>query len=149
MGGNMKVVIIVIIIAISTVCQASDLSYGAFYNVEYVDNYDGDTITFNIPGVHPIIGKQMKVRIDGIDTPELKGKCKLERQRAMAAKIFIRKAFDILKDKPVTLENARRGKYFRIVADVKIGAIDIGKYMVQNNLAVAYDGGKKTKNWCI
>ena len=34
-----------------------------FRCVKYVKNYDADTITFNIPNVHPLIGKSIGVRV--------------------------------------------------------------------------------------
>ena len=39
----------------------------AFHCVTYLRNYDGDTITFEIPGVHPLLGHQIGVRIRNID----------------------------------------------------------------------------------
>ena len=42
--------------------------------VRYVRNYDGDTITFDIDGLHSIVGKNISVRVLGIDTPEIRGK---------------------------------------------------------------------------
>ena len=31
--------------------------FGDYEGAIYVSNYDGDTITFNLPNLHPIIGK--------------------------------------------------------------------------------------------
>jgi len=36
-----------------------------------------------------------------------------------------------------------RDKYFRILADVKADDIDVKEYMIKNNFAKKYDGGKK------
>ena len=52
--------------------------FGDYEGAIYVRNYDGDTITFNLPNLHPIIGKKIRVRLNGIDTPEIKGKCDKE-----------------------------------------------------------------------
>ena len=43
-------------------------NFGTLEEVEFISCYDGDTCRFNIPGVHPIIGKNISVRLDGIDT---------------------------------------------------------------------------------
>ena len=32
--------------------------FGDYEGAVYVRNYDGDTITFNLPNLHPIIGKK-------------------------------------------------------------------------------------------
>jgi len=42
----------------------------------------------------------------------------------------------------------KRGKYFRIVADVSIDGKSLAKSLINAKLAVIYDGGKKTKDWC-
>ena len=41
-----------------------------------------------------------------------------------------------------------RGKYFRIVWRLIADDVDISKALIQKNLAVLYDGGTKTKDWC-
>jgi endonuclease YncB( thermonuclease family) len=40
-----------------------------FSNVIYHRCYDGDTCTFTLPGVHPLFGEKISVRIAGLDTP--------------------------------------------------------------------------------
>ena len=45
-----------------------------FNNVTFHCWYDGDTCMFTIPGVHPLFGEKISVRIAGIDTPEIKSK---------------------------------------------------------------------------
>jgi len=50
--------------------------------------------------------------------------------------------------KVVELRNLQRGKYFRIVADVYADGINVGDQLINEGLAVPYDGGRKTKDWC-
>ena len=121
-------------------------SFGDFEGAVYVRNYDGDTITFNLPGFHPIIGKKIGVRVNGIDTPEIRGKCDKEKYDAQQAKDMVT---DILKDaKQITLKNMERGKYFRIAADVIVDGESLGDMLVEAGVATRYDGGKKTHKWC-
>ena len=47
-------------------------SYGDYQGAVYVRNYDGDTVTFNLPSLHPIIGEKISIRVNGIDTLEIK-----------------------------------------------------------------------------
>ena len=53
-----------------------------FYNVEYIKNYDGDTITFDLGYLcsHDIFCKNISIRVDGVDTPEIKTR-RLKRTR--------------------------------------------------------------------
>ena len=121
-------------------------SFGDYQNPTYVRNYDGDTITFNLPDLHPIIGEKISVRVNGIDTPEIKGNCEKEKYKAQQAKEMVA---EILKDaEQITLKNMERGKYFRIAADVLIDGEDLGDMLVEAGVAVRYGGRKKSHKWC-
>ncbi len=118
-----------------------------FRCVRYIKNYDADTITVSIPGVHAIIGEKMNIRVNGVDTPEIRTKNKCEKKKARDAKKLVKA---LLKSaKRIDLTNIQRGKYFRIVADVMIDGKSLSFYLLKNGLAVNYDGGTKKKmNWC-
>ena len=121
-------------------------SFGDYEGAVYVRNYDGDTITFNLPGLHSIIGEKISIRVNGIDTPEIKGKCEKEKYDAKQAKEMVA---DILKDaEQITLKNMERGKYFRIAADVYADGENLADILIEAGVAVQYDGGKKAQKWC-
>ena len=67
---------------------AADCPHGSdrFNCVKFVKNYDGDTITVDIPNVHSFFGNNISVRVRGIDTPEVRGKSPCEKDWAQAAK---------------------------------------------------------------
>lgn len=124
----------------------SEQSFGNYKGAVYVRNYDGDTITFNLPKLHPIIGKKISIRVNGIDTPEIKGKCEKEKYDAQQAQQMVA---DILKDaEQITLKNMKRGKFFRIVTDVIVDGENLGNMLVEAGIAVKYSGKKKTHQWC-
>ena len=121
-------------------------SFGDFEGAVYVRNYDGDTVTFDLPGLHPVIGEKISIRVNGIDTAEIRGKCEKEKYDAKQAKEMVA---DILKDaEQITLKNMERGKYFRIAADVIVDGENLADVLVEAGMAVRYDGGKKTHRWC-
>ena len=121
-------------------------SFGDYAGAVYVRNYDGDTITFNLPGLHPIIGDEISIRINGIDTPEIRGKCEKEKYDAKETKEMVA---DVLKDaEQIVLKNMKRGKYFRVAADVIVDGDNLAYLLVKAGIAVRYDGGKKTHKWC-
>jgi len=121
-------------------------SYGDYQGAIYLQNYDGDTIRFDLPGYPPIAGDDIRVRVNGIDTPEIKGKCEKESYDAKQAKEMVA---DILKDaEQIVLRNMERGKYFRIAADVIVDGESLGDMLIEAGMAVRYDGGKKTHKWC-
>ena len=121
-------------------------NFGDYEGAIYVRNYDGDTITFNLPNLHPIIGKKIRVRLNGLDTPEIRGKCDKEKYDAEQAREMVG---DILKDaEKITLKNMQRGNYFRIASDVIIDGESLADILIEASMAVRYDGGKKTHKWC-
>ena len=84
--------------------------------------------------------------MNGIDTPEIKGKCEKETYNARQAQQMVA---DILKNaEQITLKNMERGKYFRIAADVIVDGENLADILIEAGVAIQYSGGKKTKNWC-
>ncbi len=118
-----------------------------FRCVNYVKNYDADTITFNIPNIHPLLGNKINVRVNGVNAPELRTKNSCEKEKAKEAQ---RQVANLLKTaKRIDLKNIQRGKFFRIVANVVIDGKPLFRYLLKNGLAYSYDGGTKKKiNWC-
>jgi endonuclease YncB( thermonuclease family) len=120
--------------------------YPDIQDVIFIKNYDGDTITVNIPSYPDIIGKHISIRVSGVDTPEIKGKCIKEKILALQSKLFVYQK--ITESKTLYLTNIKRGKYFRIVADVIIDDINLSTLIIDNDLGVVYNGGTKSKDWC-
>lgn len=147
----MKLIIFVLsLFLVSFTVNASDQckhDSHTFRCVEYVKNYDADTITFNIPNVHPLIGEKISVRVNGLDTPEMKGKLPCEKDAARTAQKLVQ---NLLKNaKVIHLENVDRDKYFRVLADVMIDGRNLTEILLKNRLAYAYHGETKQKvNWC-
>ena len=136
---------LILLLSVSTIVNAKQ-KFGDYEGAIYVRNYDGDTITFNLPNLHPIIGKKIRVRLNGIDTPEIKGKCDKEKYDAEQAREMVG---DILKDaEKITLKNMQRGNYFRIASDVIVDGESLADILIEAGMAVRYDGGKKTHKWC-
>lgn len=122
-------------------------SYGSMRVASITSIYDADTFRVNIENVPAVIGERMAVRVAGIDAAEMRGKCEKEKRLAREAKQF---TVSLLRGaKTIELKNIKRGKYFRLVADVIIdGHINLSNELVKNGHAVSYNGGKKAKNWC-
>jgi len=107
--------------------------------------YDADTITIasKLPyDESPLY--RLSVRLNGIDTPEMKGKdvSSEEKEAAKAAREFV---YNLVFNKYVRLENVESEKYGRILADVYIGDIHLNDLLLKERYAVKYDGGTKRK----
>jgi endonuclease YncB( thermonuclease family) len=141
-------IVIVALLSTSFLSYAgiNDKLHGTLHVSEVTSVYDGDTFRVNISGIHTLIGERIGIRVAGIDTPEMRGKCDKEKQLARKAKqytvAFLRNA------KKIELRNVKRGKYFRIVADVYADGISLTDALIHYNLGVTYDGGTKAKDWC-
>lgn len=137
--------VFILLAVIASPAWAADKIYGSVVIDEITSIYDGDTFRANINGWPAVVGERVPVRINGIDTPEMKGKCATEKERARLAKQFA--VAKLREGKHIELRNIRRGKYFRLLADVYVDGQSLGDMLIRANLAVAYDGGRKV-NWC-
>lgn len=127
-----------LLLLLPSICSAAD-----FNDVEVIRVYDGDTITVNIFDAPAIFGKHLGIRISGIDTPEIKGKCKQEKDLAMQARDYV-KTFLGERGNVIDLMGCSRGKYFRLVCSIE----DLSERLIDKGLAVPYFGETKTKEWC-
>ena len=107
--------------------------------------YDGDTFRVDLDCKTDIFCKNIPIRVFGIDTPEMKTKCEEVKELAKQAKNFTKAMLST--GKVITLKNIKRGKYFRIVAEVYVDKKSLSKALIKEGLAVSYDGGKKHQ-WC-
>jgi micrococcal nuclease len=106
--------------------------------------YDGDTVIVDARP-WPQITMRVSVRVNGIDTPELRGKCGVEKEQAKRAK---ERTTDLV-GAEVTLSDIFLGKYAgRVVANVHTQeGTDIAQALISEGLARAYDGGTR-QGWC-
>lgn len=79
---------------------------------------DGDTFACDIDTHSPIAGKNISIRLRGIDTPELRDKDPALRKSAYEEKERLEQL--LTNATVIELRNIDRCKYFRIVADVYI-----------------------------
>ncbi len=110
-----------------------------------VEIVDGDTIVVR---ARIWLGHEVetRVRLAGIDAPELKGKCARERSLALAARAFLAARLD---GAWVTLRDVRYGKYAgRVLARLETAADgDIGAALLAAGLARPYEG-RRRPSWC-
>ncbi len=107
--------------------------------------YDGDTL---IVRARIWLGQVVntKVRLAGVDAPELRGRCAREKRMALAARSFVKRK---LVAGGVTLRDIRFGKYAgRVLARVITAeGEDLGKALLAAGHARPYRGGRRG-GWC-
>lgn len=122
-----------------------DRTYGNLVVQKVISVYDGDSFRVDIAGLHPLIGSDISIRVFGVDTPEIRGKCLYEKDLAKQAKKFVEQA--IRSATTIELRDVRRDKYFRINAVVVIDGKSLAAMLIQRQLAYPYFGSTK-KTWC-
>ena len=140
---NKLLLLLALFLAVFSVDAAPE--YGTVTVSKVISVYDGDTFRVDIDSLPPIVGKNIPIRLNGVDTPEIQGKCKYEKDLALKARDFVRNK--LANAKEIKLTKLQRGKYFRVVADVMIDGVSLEKELLENKLAYKYTGGKKS-SWC-
>ena len=133
------------ILASACVVVASEVLHGPIA-AQVVRVIDGDTIEVR---ARIWLGQEVeiKVRLDGADAPELKGRCAAERQRAQEARAFVERRIG---GRPVALSDVRYDKYgARVVARVAdASGANLSDALVARGLAHPYDGKAHRAGWC-
>jgi endonuclease YncB( thermonuclease family) len=107
-------------------------------NVGVIDVYDGDTITIAVKQSHGYY--KYKVRLAGIDSPEIRTNNPREKAFAIQSRDFLK---SIILYKYVTIEEAFYEKYGRLCGTVMLDGKNINEQMITQGFAVRYNGGKK------
>ncbi len=119
---------------------------GQVVPVEVVRVIDGDTVVVD---AHPWPGVTIRtsVRVDGVDTPELRGRCPEERaaaERALQAVIRI-----LSRAAAVTVIDPRDGTYAgRVVARVEVDGTPLTATLIAGGYGRPYDGRTRRQPWC-
>jgi len=128
---------------ISSNLYAND--YGNVIVSRVTNVYDGDTFRVDIDQWPALIGKNAPIRINNIDTPELRAQCANEKRLALLAKKFTQ---DKLQHANIIeLKRLNRGKYFRITADVFIDGESLAEGLLAAGFAKVYSGKVKKQSW--
>jgi len=131
-----KLLIILIIILFIYPAQADD-----FNNVKFIKNHDGDTFTFFLGENLPELFQTMKVRLYGIDTPEVGTKNLCEKQKGLMVRDFAKN--ELIQAKQINLVNCSADKYFRILCRVEYDGKDLTNELLNRGYGYAYYGDKK------
>ena len=111
-------------------------------SAKVISVYDGDTCTcvFDTYGLGLY---KHRIRLSGIDTPEIRGKSLEEKKTAITVRDFVREK---ILGKIVNLECKGSDKYGRVLGVITCPSGEIlNELLISNGMALKYDGGKKTE----
>lgn len=117
-------------------------SYGDCPSAKVVRVHDGDTIIVSVSDWPPVVGDQIAVRLFGFDAPEIHDT--RPSIRAIADKARLRMV-ELCKN-GVTLVDLRRDKYFRLLASLHVGPVDLASVLKNEGLVRPYTG-EGAKPW--
>lgn len=105
------------------------------YKAKIIDVYDGDSVTALVDlGFHTCV--EMKLRLYGIDTPELRG---AERPEGLKARNYLR---ELILDKEIYLQSIKdkQGKYGRYLAIIHLEKgeelLNVNEHLIKKEFAV-------------
>nr|WP_321225274.1 thermonuclease family protein [uncultured Psychroserpens sp.] len=103
------------------------------YKAKIISVYDGDTVTAMVD-LGFLHYQEMKLRLFGIDTPELRGE---EREQGKVVRDILR---EMILDKEVEIHSYKdkQGKYGRYLATIIYDGIDINRWLLDNGHAQPY-----------
>ena len=121
----------------------------SFKCVQFVRNYDGNTITINIDNVHPLIADKVKIDLKNTITPRIRARSKCEKDLAKKAKKFVQTK--LKKAKIINITEAERLTKFGFQGNVIADGENIAESLIAQQLAVRKTAEvKNAKNidWC-
>lgn len=103
------------------------------YKAKIIAVYDGDTVTA-VVDLGFLHSQEMKLRLFGIDTPEMRGPEKVEGKKV---RDIVR---GMILDKEVEIHSFKdkQGKYGRYLATIIIDGLDLNQWLVDNGHAEPY-----------
>ena len=141
------VIVLLAVLVLPIHAQAKEILKGPF-PFELVEVIDGDTFRARVT---VWLGQTVtvKVRLKGVDTPEMNGKCAAEKKLARQAKAFAENWLaENLADNRAQLTNVHYGTYAGRVLATTIGAsgTSLSTALLSQKLAKPYRGRKA--KWC-
>jgi len=113
----------------------------SFTKCKLLKVYDGDT--FWVAGV---VGKkvyQFRVRLYGIDTPEMKGGTLETKAKAKEAKNYVARYLGKIVDIEILSGSKNKDRYGRMLAKIKVDGNDLTEELIKAGHGIAYYGGNK------
>lgn len=110
------------------------------YNGKIINVVDGDTCDIEIDLGFYVFARE-RMRLNGIDTPELNSPDDAKRNLAKEAKIWLSNYLNL----SVTLKSFKKDKYGRFLVDIFVEGVDksLNEQLIDAGLAVAYSGGAR------
>jgi len=108
-----------------------------YYKAYVVSVYDGDTITVNLDLGLGITRIKEKIRLYGINTPEIRGGTAESKAKGIEARDFLRRRI-LNKTVIIQTHKDKSGKYGRLLGVVWKGSVNMNQRLIEKGHAVEY-----------
>ena len=107
------------------------------YKAKILSVYDGDTVTADIQLGFYVIAHKVKLRLYGINTPEIRGGTAETKKAGITARDWLREK---VSDKEVTVKSFGKGKYGRWLVELYLNEEEtsLNQQLIDQGLAVPY-----------
>ena len=144
-------VLLFLLAFLTSVQVTAQTTYGDLTVSKLLKVYDGDTIYVDIDEIHPLVGKNIGIKLQSVDAPEFdrRAKCDKEKKIAQEAKAFVEER--LVNAKTIELRNVSRGKWFRIVADIFYDGKDLAPELLEAQYGRPYRANydyEANWDWC-
>lgn len=108
-----------------------------YYKAKVVSVYDGDTITCDIELGFNFVWVNQKVRLFGINTPEIRNRDKAEKEKGLMIRDFLS---GMVLNKEIILKSHKdkSGKFGRKLGTIFLDGININMLLIENGMAKIY-----------
>lgn len=107
------------------------------YKAKILSVYDGDTCTADIQLGFYVIAHKVKLRLYGINTPEIRGGTAETKKAGITARDWLREQ---ILDKEVTVKSFGKGKYGRWLVEIYLeeDEISLNQQLIDKGFAQSY-----------
>ena len=113
------------------------------YNAIVTRVVDGDTVDVDIDLGFGIWYRNQRIRLMGVDTPEVRTRDLVEKKFGLLAKSIVEGFCPVGKEVLLQTELDDKGKFGRILGVIVSDETNVNDYLIENHYAVAYEGQSK------
>lgn len=117
-----------------SICLAPALSLADSITGRIVDVHDGDTLTVQVPGET----KKYKIRMLGVDTPEVEFFQKSQGEAAFMARDFLRSVAPVGSTAKVIYDTNGFDKHDRILGRIVVNNVEVNRVMLSEGMGYFY-----------
>jgi len=148
--NHVPLILLIVVVSLLSSFEGFNLSAYAndrhFHHVTFHRCYHAHSCFITIPFLPPIFGDILMVRLAGIETPEIIGKCEKEKKLAGDARNFVNTILENAKE--IDLYDLERGQHFNLIARIMANGKNVSDLLIKEKFAVPTPKNRSKPDWC-